>query len=194
MARVNTSDFLQNFRFHVQATLAGPGQPGVLSFDDGNEGNAEAGFNQAPLPEYTVNNVEYRNGLKLHTIQQPGIPETNDITLQRGAVKKHSVFMQWLLQYFKGGQYRADIRIHQWGHNDYPSQEGDGFDETKGRKYVLREAFPIRVKPASDLDATSDDIAMAEIDIKFEKFDMYIDDTKVDPSTDQGVAGEGITL
>jgi hypothetical protein len=74
------------------------------------------------------------------------------------------------------GEYRADIEIYHYNRSvlqkAVPNWAG-GTEPTGGyggRKYTLHEAFPIRCKIAGDLDASSSDISVQEIDVAFEYF------------------------
>ena len=68
-----------------------------------------------------------------------------------------------------GGEYRANIQILQFGREDLPAEfSANEFAEPPSgegaRVYNCFECVPIRVKPAADLDATSGEVSMAEVD------------------------------
>jgi len=186
MARAASDDFLQNFRFHVTASLGdevGNADDGFdpLKFQAGSTGgsgdDAVAGFQAVTIPDLSVNSAEYRTGIRVFTRKQPGIPTFTDITLMRGVVRRDTRFFNWMLRYLQGHQYRADLTIYQWDQVANPAKPDGvgtdsltGFDGTLARTTQVFEAFPLTVKPAGDLDANADDISIAEITLAYEYF------------------------
>ena len=73
---------------------------------------------------------------------------------------------------------RRNIVIHQYSRGAvFSGQIGqeEESDPTEGeaglsRKYNCFECFPIRCKPAGDLDATSSEVAIQELDVALEYF------------------------
>lgn len=165
MARPQAEDFIHNFRFHVTTGgLGDGGEPPLLP---------AAGFNSVTTPEYTVEAVEYREGIYTFTRKFPGLPTTNDLTMSRGVTKKDTEFYDWLTAAIAGAEYRSLITISHY-HKD------DGLNALDGsialpaggasKTYVCHEAIPTRVKPAADLDGTAGDVSLAEVDVAFEYF------------------------
>jgi hypothetical protein len=77
--------------------------------------------------------------------------------------------------------YRADVTIIQIHRTGLPAwQPGQGVLEVLAdagnakpqRTYTVHEAFPIRVKPAGDLDASTADVSVAEADVAYEWFSI----------------------
>lgn len=165
--RSNAKDFLQNFRFHVVADLAGPTKVNPLERRESNMlWKTEAGFQSVSVPEWSVNAVEYRDGLNLFTAKQPGIPTTDAITMMRGQIMRGTRFLDWMLRYFAGTQYRANLYIYAWAQVGGPDERGYNLDNAI--MLTLFNAFPTRVKVLADLDATSDEISVEEIEINHE--------------------------
>lgn len=174
MARPTTADYFQNNRFQL-AIVDGSGFEAFTT---------EAGFSACTLPEATVEQVEYREGNYLYSRKQPGNVSMNDLTLSRGVVLTETNFFTWMMQVVEGAvgtHYRADLAIKHYHRDALPgtnapaagNQTVVALDQASTfRTYTCYEAFPIRHKVASDLDATSSDISVAELDVGFEYFDM----------------------
>jgi phage tail-like protein len=161
MARVESTDPLHNFRFHVRTAS----EQGQFSSSEG-----EAGFQSCTLPEVSAEAVEYREGTYTYTRKFPGLPTVTDVSLMRGVTKTDTSFFDWIQAAIRGGEYRTDMTIYHW-HRDGKTY-GTLSDLNAARKYLCYEAFPIRVKPAADLDATSADVAIAEMDVAIEYFEI----------------------
>lgn len=185
MARAATDDYMQVFRFHVRANLAQPQEGNVqdpLKFGNAPDGS-EAGFNSCTHPEYTINQVEYRDGLQVFPVHQPGLVSTNEVTMSRGVVRRDTTMLDWAFRYFDGQSYRADLDMLQFTQDTRRDRRrvqpaiGDGAQ--KARVIRVLEAFPIRVRPGGDFDASSDEVSMQEIDVKFEYYE--VDDSGLPP-------------
>jgi phage tail-like protein len=161
MARTEASDVLHSFRFHV-TTENGFGQ-----YSDSELG--EAGFQSVTLPEISTEAVEYREGIHTYTRKFPGVPTVTDMTLMRGVTKKDTSFYNWMIAGIEGGEYRTNITVYHW-HRDGKQAVDKVADLNSARKYLCFECLPIRVKPAADLDATSGEVSLAEMDVAMEYF------------------------
>jgi phage tail-like protein len=176
MARELIDDFLHSFRFHA-ATLT--------DYDPlSAPGTAEAGFNNMTTPELTIEAVEYKEGLDIYPRKYPGAPTVNEITLSRGVTFIDTSFWQWARATVEGADpYRIDLEIkhyHRGGFLTTPRTTlatadivTRGESSTPARRYQLYEAFPIRHKPAADLDATSAEVSLMELDVAFESFNVF---------------------
>jgi phage tail-like protein len=188
MARPAATDPLHNFRFHITAAgnpaLGLPGgfrddplQPGA-GFDGGGVigEQPEAGFQAATTPEFTMEIAEYREGVKTYTEKYAGIPTTNDVTLSRGAARADTAFIDWILAAIEGAEYRADLNyFHAIREGrSFPFNASEDFQPANSKLYQLFNGMPIRVKVAADMDATSSDVSLAEIDIAYERFTVSI--------------------
>lgn len=177
MARAQVSDPLHGFRFHARAgSIAGLAdidalQPGGTP-GPGVGDTAEAGFSAITTPEYTVEAVEYREGVKTYTEKYPGIPQTAELTFSRGVARNDTAFLAWILAAIEGREYRTDIVIFHATRagRTFPHDRASSFPNNESRRYFLFEAFPVRVKIAGDLDATGSDVSIAEMDVAYERF------------------------
>jgi len=179
MARDISTDFLHSFRFH--ANTIGDGYDPLQA-----PGNPEAGFNNMTTPELTIESVEYKEGLDIYPRKYPGAPTVNEITLSRGVTFIDTSFWEWARATVEGSEaYRVDLAIlhyHRGGYLSTPRATLATADiithvksdeATPARRYELYEAFPIRHKPAADLDATSAEVSLMELDVAFESFNVF---------------------
>lgn len=182
MARAAASDFLHSMRFHV--TTDGSLGAGLAPEKFG--ANVPAGFMSCTTPEATTEAVEYREGQFNYPMKFPGNTTVSDITLQKGVAPSSSNFWNWLRVVIEGsGEYRTTMTIKHYNRsvltNARPTattssksmRENNAAGDAKAsRSYVLYEAFPIRHKVAADLDASSSDISVQELDVAYEYFDV----------------------
>ncbi len=170
MARLQATDFLLSFRFQV-STLAFNGEENPLAFE--NDGKA-AGFQSVTLPEITLEATEYREGIYKYTRKYPGPPTITEVSCMRGVVKTDTAFFDWCVAAMSGAEYRADIQILQYTRSDMPGpsspDEYSDLPDHGSRAYNCFQCVPVRVKPAGDMDATSGEVSMAEIDFAPEYF------------------------
>lgn len=177
MARAQASDPLHNFRFHARAGAI----DGVASVDALQPGGtpspgvgdtSEAGFSAITTPEYTVEAAEYREGIKTYTEKYPGVPTVNDSTFSRGVSRGDTQFLSWVLAAIEGREYRTDITVFHATRSGRtsPHDPAASFANADVKRYFLFEAFPIRVKIAGDLDASSSDVGIAEMDVSVERW------------------------
>lgn len=183
MARAQATDPLHNFRYHARAGavagLAGTDvlQPGGAP-SPGVGDSAEAGFSAITTPEVTVESAEYREGTQTYTMKFPGIPTTNELTFSRGVSRRDTAFFGWLLAAAEGREYRADVTLfhaHREGRS-YPFARDTDFADANVKRYVCENAFPVRVKLAADLDASTSDVSISEMDVAFEHAYMILGD------------------
>ena len=160
--RPEASDPLHGFRFHVRTEG---------SFVEFTDSYGEAGFQSCTLPEMSAEPVEYREGINTYTRKYPGIPTVTDLTLIRGVTKTDTKFYDWVKAAVEGGEYRTNLTVYHW-HRDGKQSVDVVADLDKARKYNCFECLPIRVKPGGDLDATSGDISLAELDVAMEYFQL----------------------
>mgnify|MGYP006279061979 FL=1 len=174
MARSQSEDFLQNFRFHVRVIgTAGGIEDPIKAIRSGTAGvDNEAGFQQVTVPEISTDANEYREGTMKWTRKLPGAPTVGDATLMRGVVKQDSKFFDWMIQTATGGDYRVDLAIFQFARGDVDPGVDEAIPAVATKVYILRDAFPTRAKPTGDMDATNGEVSMAEIDIACEKIEV----------------------
>jgi len=180
-ARPVASDFLHSMRFHVVTV----DQAASFVPTGRSEQMGEAGFNQCTTPEATVEAVEYKEGTYVYTRKYPGNPTMSDISLMRGVARSDSTFWDWLRIVIEGeGEYRSDVDIKHYHRNEFlqrnrpPNAGDDNFTSITtesvepARVYHIKQAFPIRHKVAGDLDATSSEISIMELDLSYEFFEV----------------------
>jgi phage tail-like protein len=187
MARAAATDPLHSFRFHAKALgvagVEGVNGSDVLQPEAGGEGftasgKSEAGFTSITMPEITLETAEYREGILTYTQKYPGVPTFNDVTLSRGVARFDTSFFNWILGGIEGNQYRTDVSLFHVQRpqrtlaRDTSAGTVLGVNDVNSKKVILREALPVRVKPAGDLDASTSDISLAEIDIGYERIDI----------------------
>lgn len=198
MGRSAATDPLHAFRFHA-SMVAGDASPvmpipgasptDVLQPVSVGPGyiagqGAQAGFQSITAPELTQEIAEYREGIRTYTQKFPGVPSVNDITLIRGAARLDTSFFAWILAAAEGDEYRGDMLI---SHIQRPQREvaiagrdaqmaGSEIEITNAnaKQYILRDAFPTRVKIAGDLDSSTSDVSLSELDVAYERFDVKL--------------------
>lgn len=188
MPRAAAQDPLQAFRFHARsntglAEVLGTNpndllQPEASSREHIINNGAEAGFNSITMPELTLELGEYREGIMTYTQKYPGVPSVNDLTFNRGATRKDTAFFNWVLAAVEGNNYRDDITIYHIPrpqntlNRDTAAGNNLPINDETSKRYICREAVPIRVKPSADLDASTSDVGLMEMDVAFERFDI----------------------
>lgn len=143
-ARTASLDPLQKFRFRVTI----PGLP------------SEIGFQTVSGLSYEVNSTEYSEGGYEYTHKLPGKPSVGEITCERGAYQDTSL-ADLIKETLTNPDFRQTIVI----------EHLDRFGNV-GRTYKLAEAWVSKWE-GSDLDASSDDVAIEKITIQFE---YYLDE------------------
>lgn len=180
MARPKSTDFLHNFRFHVIVTGFGGGSNNQLG-SAATDGTVTAGFNTCSTPEATQEAVEYREGHYIYTQKYSGLPTVSDISLSRGVAKADGAFWQWMKSVIEGNEeYRANLRILHFHRDSKPATSSTPGAPNVHQKaleagsieYKCQEAFPIRHKVSSDLDATGSEVSIQELDLAIEHFDV----------------------
>lgn len=181
MARAKVSDFLHGFRFHVVVTGFGAGSDPKLGTLSGDK--VTAGFSACTTPEVSHDAVEYREGHFIYTKKYVGLPTVSDVTLSRGVALVDGTFWAWMKDVVEGNaEYRANLSIYHF-HRDAKPASTSGTTNTEMpikagpsdpgfREYRCGEAFPIRHKFASDLDATASEVSIQELDLAVEYCDQ----------------------
>jgi phage tail-like protein len=162
MPRSLADDFYQAYRFAV--AVAPAADAFILE--------ANAGFNNITIPEVSLEAAEYREGTYVYTRKQPGIPTYSDVTMQQGVSSiggggAGTPFFDWILAAIEGREYRADLAV-------WHLHRADAIDAAASRIINLRQAWPMRVKPDGDLDATSSEISLRELDVAIESMDFDV--------------------
>lgn len=185
MARTITKDFLQNFRFHVEMVDAGKPNYFTMDGDDQGRVGSRAGFQSCTLPEISSEATEYREGTFKYTRKYSGVAQVTDVSLMRGVALNDSALFSWMMDAIGGGEHRRDISIKQYTREatqsltnnvstpaefDYAGTAGAG----SVRSYNCYECIPIRCKPGADLDATSSEVSIQELDVALEYFTITV--------------------
>lgn len=158
MARPQADDLLQSFRFRVVAVEDGFIAP-------------EAGFNSVTTPNITVEAAEYREGNRKYTRKQPGVPTVESMTLSRGIALTETQFSNWIMAKVLGGApYRTDLLVNVYNQE----KTGENAADAAARQIRAAECFPTSVKLIGDLDATSSDINLQEIECACEEVHLQI--------------------
>jgi phage tail-like protein len=173
-------------RFHV---FTSSGNRFLSLSDTLAEGKPKAGFSAMGVPSATVDTPEYREGHYIYTRKQPGIPTMDDITMSRGVTRRDTDFWDWLRVVIEGqGGYRTDLTIHHFAREgdggspalprNFPvaqtNQNAQGLDLNSEARVLYRvfEAFPNSHRVSTDLDGTASDIAIKELGISYESFEV----------------------
>ena len=141
MARTIANDPLQKFMFRVTV----PGLPTGLGFQKVGGLTREVGV------------VEYLEGLYQYTHKLPGREKVGEVTLERGSYATKELEAQ-----YKKVLTNSNLR------NTVIIEILDRFGNTK-RTYKLAEAWASKWE-GSDLDASSDDVAIEKLTLQFEYF------------------------
>jgi len=173
MARAQSTDFLQNFRFQVEVDAGAP------DYIKRTFSAPHGGFRTCTLPEFTAEAVEYKEGVWRMPKKFPGNETVGMFTLTRGIVKSNTGFYDWIVAKINGKDYRADLIIKQFHRDDWASdaQHPDPFQVQTGkanRVWKIHEAFPSRCKLSTDLDSTVADISVEELDVQCEWIDLVV--------------------
>lgn len=155
MARAQSTDYFQKFRFHV--------------VEPNNFLTTAAGFTAVTIPEVSTENAEYRDGITKMTKKQPGVPSVGEVTLSRGVTRVESDFYQWLRKCIDGGEYRTDLEIWHFHRLDGPLS----VNSTPSRTIRCLEAYASNVKLADDLESTGSDISVAEVTLQVEDVEEF---------------------
>lgn len=183
MARAKVFDYLHNFRFHV--IVQGFGEAGDPKLGtNGTNDVVTAGFNACTTPEVGQPAVEYREGHYIYTRKFSGLPTVSDISLSRGVALNDGTFWQWMKSVVEGNEeYRANLRILHFHRDSKPAtassitSPGTPITEQKATvagsiEYRCQQAFPIRHKVATDLEANGSEVSIQELDLAIEHFDV----------------------
>lgn len=158
MARAVVEDPLKVFRFRVE----------IDQFE-------RAGFREVNGLEASVEVAEYREGGDNHTVKKsPGLASFSNITLIRGQIigsdqGGDDEIVDWFKNVFDVTQ---SLPIQ--AENPRRSLEIVQYDPTftERRRWEVQEAFPVRFKPFSDMNATSNDNSVEEVELANEGFEL----------------------
>ena len=181
MARAEDTDYLQGFRFH--AIIVEQNDAGFLQTTGENklftagEGGGKAGFQSITLPDRSFEATEYREGSHKYTKKFPGPATYGESSFMRGITQKESAFYDWGTAVEGGQNYRAEVLVQHFQREDTANSVGaEGYlTGTPVRQYMFHQAFCIREKMGGDLDATSGEVSVSELDVAMEYYELVID-------------------
>lgn len=155
-AKARSKDYIQSFRFQV---VESPGSWGAFI-----DTSVVAGFKSVTLPDISTAAVEYRDGLTVWTVKQPGIPTVGNSTMQKGVVSTVSDFYDWAIATCTGDEYRTHLQIQ-------VKENANTATPKTIKEVIMYEAFPTRIKPVGDLDATNAEINLKELEVACERIE-----------------------
>jgi phage tail-like protein len=158
MARSNTTDPFQNYRFHL-----------VESGGDGTKYlGAEAGFVSVTVPDISLDPAEYKTGVDKYKKKYPGPPTVGDVSLSQGIFKAESKLYAWVIDILNGGkEYRRDLQLWHFHLRDTFQKEKQPL-----RVIQLYNCWPTMVKPNPEFEANSGDVSIAEMTLACESFEI----------------------
>jgi phage tail-like protein len=183
MPRASTNDFMHNFRYHAVARLAedleiDPLQTGILGGETAQDPRGGlAGFQNVSMPDLSIEAAEYRDGLSIYTLKQPGFPTVGDCTLARGVTIRDTTFFEWALDTIAGRRYRCDVDLLHFKGENYLGRELNSalpFDIDQARVIRLINCFPTMCKPDADFDGTGSDISLMEMTLAVERIEIVL--------------------
>ena len=142
MSRTFANDPLQKFMFRVTI----PGLPTGIGFQKVGGLTREVGV------------VEYLEGLYEHTHKLPGREKVGEVTLERGAYASKEL----------EDLYKSILNVDTAKRVTVVIEILNRFGETK-RTFTLEDAWCSKWE-GSDLDATSDEVAIEKMTLQFERF------------------------
>lgn len=195
MARTVRTDHVQNYRFRVavvdggsQGLLANLATGAITLF-----GGRYASFSKVNIPNVTLETQDIQEGVwpfKRRVITGASL---DTVSLERGVTLIDSSFWQWAIGAITGDIARKTVIIELLHRTQepalYPGPQQDRLRAASltatatfrggdvitasikpsipvvAKRWVLHECIPVRVKPASDLDATSAEVSLAELEI-----------------------------
>jgi phage tail-like protein len=171
MARAISTDFYQNFRFHVMM-VEGDGVKASEVFTKA----PTAGFNSVTIPELSMEATEYREGTAIYTKKFAGIPSYDSVTMTKGVTQDDNDFWLWANKAAAGGEYRADLKIMHFNREDVQGFTDVGMAAHTGayRAYMCYNCVPTRLKLTADMDATGSDVSIAELEVAVEQVVLMI--------------------
>jgi len=156
MPRAQSTDMYHVFKFKVMETSSLRMIP-------------VAGFTTVTVPEFSLENVEYKEGIWTYRRKYPGDVTVSDVTMTKGVVKQSSFMYDWVKATIDGKAYRIDFDIYQFHRDDISGDET--YENVQASRIIhCFEVIPLRVKPGSDFDAMASEVSLEEIDVSIERF------------------------
>jgi len=154
MPRAQSTDYYHASKFQV--------------VDSENFLNPLAGFKTVSVPEETIEIAEYKEGIWTYGRKQLGNPAFSNVTMGKGIVKNDTIFSDYIRMAAEGNPVRTDFNILHFHRDDVQGL----MEYTKAKpSRIIRcyNSLPTRVKFSADMDASSSDIAIQEIEMAVER-------------------------
>lgn len=195
MARSVRTDHVQNYRFRTLIMEEGSSAVGgilaatAISF----LGGAFGSFSKITIPSVHAETKDFKEGTWPFTRKVISGASVDTVTMERGVTALDSSFWKWIVGAIVGDAPRQMILIELMHRTQEPALfPGPQQDRLKAatltrtatiggadyatvnikpaipvvaKRWLLHECLPIRVKPASDLDAMSADVSIAELEV-----------------------------
>ncbi len=172
MGRSRAFDLLQNYTFWLTEITFSARPPFLVL------GEVFFGFNTITTPEITLEMAEIVEfGTMVKTPYYSGM-SVAPITLTRGAGPYDSTMYRWINRSMRGEDrvQRSLALFHNMALNsgiDSSDNSSDlafgglvGMRRVNGRGWLLWDCIPTRYKAGSDMDATSGDVSIMELDVQ----------------------------
>lgn len=191
MARSHLGDLLQNYAFWL-VDIDPSARPPFFVL-----GGPLYGFNTVTHPEISVETEEITQMNSPWKVRSFAGADVGAITLSRGVRFYDSSMYSWIDRYIEGtdvGQ-RNLLLLHNMSASlgEIPSAPTPDFIEIfriPGKAWLLWDCVPTRYKAGSDLDGTSGDVAISEIDIQPTRIEEFsLDPVRIADSLSSAVGG-----
>lgn len=174
MARSNLGDLLQNFAFWLIDIDPSARLPFFVL------GGPLYGFNAITHPEISVETEDIVQVNSPWKVRAFASADVGSITLSRGVRFYDSSMYTWIDRYIEGtdvGQ-RNLLLIHNMNTSlgSIPAAPTPDFIEIfriPGKAWLLWDCIPVRYKAGSDLDGTSGDVSISELDIQPSRIEEF---------------------
>lgn len=197
MARSREIDHLQSYAFHL-ADITPSLAPPFFSLGIG----TFASFSTCSMPEISLEVESFRQIGSMYQTHIISGASVGPISFSRGVLSFDSSFYRWVMRSIAGSDrvHRDLCLLHassiSTDHNDgqrYKASDGlspangstklgadageYGMIRALGKGFILHNCLPTRYKAGTDLDATSSEVSIAELDIQPE----YVTEFSLDP-------------
>jgi phage tail-like protein len=186
VARSEFTDFLQNHHFWLVEISVSSRAPYFVA------GSLTSGFQSVTMPEITGETESVSQMCSPYRVNYNRTYTYNSLTLLRGVTSYDSSFYRWMYRSMRGEDrvqrnflllHFSNVGVDQGGaplKTGIAQNVGLGNLETLrafGKGYYLWDCIPVRYKAGSDLDASSGDVSIAELDIQ----PSYFTEFSLDP-------------
>lgn len=197
MARIRFMDNLQTYAFHladVTPSLAPPFYAMGMGLG--------VSFSSCSMPEITLEVESFRQLSSMYQTHVISGASVGPVSFSRGVMSLDSTFYRWINRSIVGSDrvhrdlcllHAASIApLHNLG-EDYKGGDGltpsngsvklgadassYGMFRALGKGFILHNCIPTRYKAGSDLDATSSEVSVAELEVQPE----YVTEFSLDP-------------